>query len=742
MTKLNKYLMFFAVALLVACESDPPSTLQDSLNGNTVDTSSIGATLAINASSQAVGNGTTLHLYDPAAGVLPSATDIMFKDSLDGTINIPIAPGDPQAALKTVLNAMDGFSTGTPISTRFSAAIDPATITASAVRMFEVKLSGFGRAVVKMESELEFGLGKDFVAALSGIDTTNQTLAVVPLKPLKPDTAYYIVITNSLKDMAGDSVKSSSTYTLAKGSTPYVDSAGVSQLPGVSDEDAATLESLRQLVSASEFTVDFALEDLASINIVASWSFTTQSVGRTLATVRSLVGTPATSVSASAAVVGGAGAGKSPLGAANMFEGTISVPYYLTAPSASDSLAIQDEKINDSPWQAANAVGGENNLTRLNPLPAATNTALEIPLLITTPVDIGTFPAPWKTVIFLHGITRNRTDMLAVADSLALAGFATVAIDIPLHGVAPGTPFYQVGKERTFDVDLVTEGGAFAIPGSDGTVDSSGAHWINLANLLMTRDNMRQPVADLFALTAAIPTIDVDGGGADLDGSNIYFVGHSLGAILGTTFLALEPNVKDAVLAFGGASFVKIGDGSAGFGPPIVAGLAAATAGAVDKNAVGAARIAYESFLAVAQTAIDTADPVNHASGAVNGRGMLFFEIVGNGTPGTADLVVPNTVPDNLAATSTPATVPAPLAGTEPLLTLMGLTPVNTTQAGSNLKLSVKFTEGSHSSLLDPAPTVNPSAAVTTEIQTQMAAFLAQDGDALPVANASVIKAP
>ena len=40
-----------------------------------------------------------------------------------------------------------------------------------------------------------------------------------------------------------------------------------------------TLESLRQLVSASEFTVDFALEDLAAINIVASWSFTTQSVG-------------------------------------------------------------------------------------------------------------------------------------------------------------------------------------------------------------------------------------------------------------------------------------------------------------------------------------------------------------------------------------------------------------------------------------------------------------------------------
>jgi hypothetical protein len=121
---------------------------------------------------------------------------------------------------------------------------------------------------------------------------------------------------------------------------------------------------------------------------------------------------------------------------------------------------------------------------------------------------------------------------------------------------------------------------------------------------------------------------------------------------------------------------------------------------------------------------------------------MLFFEIVGDGTPGTSDLVVPNTVPDALAAISTPETVSAPLAGTEPLLTLMGLTQVNSTQAGTDLKLSVKFTEGSHSSLLDPAPDVNPSAAVTAEIQAQMASFLAQDGNALSVSNSGIIQAP
>jgi pimeloyl-ACP methyl ester carboxylesterase len=727
--------IIFGVMFLFGCESEPSKDLQDSLGNNSVDQASIQQTLAINATSNAVGDGTTQHLYDPGAGVLPSAIDILFKDSKDGTLNIPIAQGDPQAALKTVLSAMDGFSTGVPVTTRFSAAIDPATITSTAVRMFEVGLSGFGKAVVSIKDELTFG--DDFAVSLSSVDPTNSTLAIVPYKrPLKADTSYYVVITNSLKDMSGNSVKPSSVYSLAKNAnTTYVDSSGVSLLPGVSNADAATLETLRQLISASEFTVDYALEDLSSINIVASWSFTTQSVGKTLTTVRSLVGTPATNISASTAVVSANGPGKSLLGAANMFEGTLTVPYYLTAPSVEDPTAILTK-----PWSAANEVGDENNLTRLNTLPAATNSALEIPVLMTAPVDTETFPAPWKTVIFQHGITSNRTVMLAVADTLAQAGFATVAIDMPLHGVDSNSPLYQAGKERTFDVDYVTQDGSGNITAQvpDSVVDSSGRHFINLSNLLVTRDNVRQAVADLFALTAAIPAIDVDGGGPDLDGDNIFFVGHSLGAMVGTTFLALEPKVKDAVLAFGGASYAKILDGSAAFSPSIVAGLAAGTGGTVDKNATGAARAAYESFMGVAQIAVDTADPVNFSTAAVANRGLLFFEIAGDGTPGTSDLVVPNTVPDALAAISTPATVPAPLAGTEPQLSIMELQQVNSSQSGTDLKLSVKFTSGDHGSILDPSA----DAAVTTEIQKEMASFLATAGNVLTVTDTSVIQTP
>ena len=93
-------------------------------------------------------------------------------------------------------------------------------------------------------------------------------------------------------------------------------------------------------------------------------------------------------------------------------------------------------------------------------------------------------------------------------------------------------------------------------------------------------------------------------------------------------------------------------------------------------------------------------------------------------------------VPD---ANDTTGTVPAPLAGTEPQLALMGLTHVNTDQSSTGkLKVVTKYISGSHSSLLDPTP----DAAVTTEMQTQAAGFLANQGTFLKVTDNTVLQAP
>ncbi len=724
-----KLLMAVVTALIISgCGSDAKTNLEDSI---------------VDVTPTEVGAATPYAKFDPSNSVVPFPVDLLFSGSTDGTLNIPVADSSDMSNPKVAMNALDGFSTSAPISTGFSTAIKGSSIGADSVKLYKVTLSSTpGGAPVAVNNQLTYGV--DYVAAISSVDSSQSTLAILPLRPLDAKSSYSVVITDSLLASDGKSFGPSITYRLFKSlSSPLACSYPIApdysncQIPGalisklsditdvsVFNATVASLEGLRQLITVSEATISASDSTITADDIILSWSFTTQSVGDVLTVVKGLVGTPTTSLSASSVDLGlGAGAGLSYAGKAKIYEGTIDVPYYLTAPSVTNPVANLT-----IPWQAATTVQGENNLTALNPLPAATNSALSIPLLVSTPTN-PVFAKPWKTVIFQHGITSDRTAMLAAADALATAGFAVVAIDLPLHGVGSSSPFYQSGQERTFDVDFVTEdaNGSITAEQPDGVVDSSGRHFVNLKYLLVTRDNQRQSVADLFALAAAIPSIDVDGGGADLDGSNIYFVGHSLGAMVGTVFTALDSSVKDAVFAFGGGSLPKILDGSATFSPSIVSGLAS--------NGVNKGTSDYESFLGAAQTVVDSGDPVNYTEGATSGRGVLFFEIVG-GSTSPSDLVVPNTVPD---ANDSGSTVPAPLAGTEPMLSLMGLTQVNSSQSSaSDLLLSVKFTAGNHRSILDP--TAAP--AVTTEMQTEMASFLASGGIALSITDASDIDTP
>ena len=709
MTKTKLLALALSATLLAACESDPSDDLQDSIVEST-ETSD----------------------FDLANSVIPFPNDLLFAGSLDGTVNIPGTLTPPQIAI----NALDGFSTVAPMTTGFTGEIDSDSMSRKSIKLYEVTLSptaaprNQGGAAVAINNELVYGV--DYVGSVSSVDSSGETLAIVPLKPLNPSSAYYVVITNRLKSDDGNNMGVSSSYALTKVTTPIV-VGGVSQIPTLTDAEATALEPVRQLISTSEATLGAFDSDLDTGDIILSWLFSTQAVGDVLTVVQALTGTPTTTLTAFPADIFGTGAGKSPLGAANIHTGTIDFPYYLTAPSGGDPTANLTK-----PWQALNAFGGENNLTGANPLPVATDASLTIPVMVTTPVDVGTFPAPWKTVIYQHGITTERSTMLAVSDAMAAAGFAVVAIDLPLHGVGSTSPFYSVGNERTFDVDFVTQDASGGITAAtpDGTVDSSGRHFVNLTNLLVQRDNLRQAVADLFALKAAIPGITV-GGGLNLNNLEVYFLGHSMGAIVGTTFTALDGGIKDAVFAFGGGSLPKMLDGSSSLSPPFVAGLAAS---GVDKGTAD-----YEAFLGAAQTVVDAGDPVNYATTlATKTQGILYFEIQGsNASP--SDLVVPNTVPDGNDSSNT---VPAPLAGTEPMLSLLGLTQVNSDQGPgvAQLKHSVKFAVGNHGSLLsadaDASNSAATNAAVRAEIQKLAATFFGADGGFVDVTDATLINAP
>ena len=704
MTKTKLLVLALSASFLAACESDPSDDLQDSIN-----------------------ESTSISNFDPANSVIPFPNDLLFKDMVDGTINIPVADAADFSDPSVAINGLDGFSTVAPITAGFTGRIDEDSLSVDSVKLYEVALSTGaipGGAAVAVISTLTYG--QHYVAAVSSTDST--MLAILPLMPLKPRTSYYVAITNDLESSDGNQMGVSGAYAYAKLTAP-LEVGGVSQIAALTDAEAVALEPLRQLVSASEGFVSAADPDLDSADIIMGWSFTTQSTDAVLAQVL-------TDIRGGAVPVAGiVDSGQdSALGAADIWVGTLAVPYYLTAAAnANDPTPL------GSFWKGA---GGSNLTTidltavggpgpRISPVSTSTQT---IPLMVSVPKSAK--PANgYPVVIFQHGITRNRTDMLAVADAFGGAGVAIVAIDMPMHGLL-GTEdivgAFKTAAERTFDLDLVNNTSGAA--GPDGEIDTSGKHYVNLANLLNTRDNLRQSVSDLFALAFSIDTLSVGGGATDFDQTRIYFLGHSLGAIVGTTFAALDSNVRDAAFAFGGGSLPKILDGSASFAPTIVAGLA--------DNGVVKGTSDYESFLGAAQTVVDSGDPVNYATTlAVKAQGILYFEIQGsNASP--SDLVVPNTVPDTNDAGNT---VAAPLAGTEPMLKLLGLTQVNSDQAGADLKHSIKFGVGNHSSLLsadaDGVNSAATNALVRVEIQTLAATFLASDGAVVDVTEPTLLNA-
>ena len=168
--------------------------------------------------------------------------------------------------------------------------------------------------------------------------------------------------------------------------------------------------------------------------------------------------------------------------------------------------------------------------------------------------------AGYPVVITGHGFTDNRfVGPSALAGSLAGQGFAVVAINAVGHGYGPDTKLVLLDKSgNTTEVD----GGGRGIDfNGDGTIEAQeGCLVLTTEATAGLGDCLRQTVVDLMQLVRAIRAgVDLDGDGqTDLDPDRIYYAGISLGAIYGTMFSAVEPDVRAAVLNVGGGSVVDI----------------------------------------------------------------------------------------------------------------------------------------------------------------------------------------
>lgn len=763
-------------------------------------------------------------VFDPANGVLSVPNDLLFSGTTDGTLNLPVDDATDYADPTVAMSALDGWSTTNP----FSLAIDfPAgseleassVASGASVKIYETLMGGdtgceevpLG-AACSVVSELTFGI--DFIA-----QAVDNNIAVIPLKPFKAKTSYILALTNNLTDTNGKSVAASTTYESVRQSISTNPLATEAQL------------GLQAVINSYESAIVSAGADHDSL--IYTMALTTQSTTDVLSTVKGLLAAPLAqggmppviavepalyTISQVLFPEGAPSASIDALYSTGKYHtGSITLPYYLGVPSMANPKApVNDwwKSLCDSGAILAGyvAAGGtlpegplstsdgvcmsvglrdvssvvvldvDRHLTKYSPIVAARGDS-DMPWIsnpgkldvqMTTPVISATtdavrasFGLPalatmpeggWPVVILQHGITSKKEHMLAVTGILSAFGFATVAIDHPLHG------------SRGFDLN------------ADGTDDInastvSATHYMNLASLLTTRDNLRQSTADILGLRLGLNALVIgDGSGDAINSMNVHFLGHSLGAIAGINFLSLTnttlgnetldamfavktnslaspgimianflmesgafSNVIKASLTYSASADFQayVGQVHSGESEPTTEELVTYYLGFYDlltESQAEELEATFSSFTFAAQTIIDAGDPANYAAAmAASSTPTHLIEIVGDGGDNLSDQVIPNSVSTT------------PFGGTEGAISLLGLPSISSSTQGESVSGAVRFLFGHHSSILRPnaqedaLPTENESA-VSTEIQGEMAGFFLSNGQSIMVTNEAVVQ--
>ena len=193
--------------------------------------------------------------------------------------------------------------------------------------------------------------------------------------------------------------------------------------------------------------------------------------------------------------------------------------------------------------------------------------------------------------------------------------------------------------------------------------------------------------------------------------------------------------MQNAVVIVLGGGIVGTLIGSPAFGALILGGLAQA--------GVLPGTPAFGQFAVAAQTVIDSGDPINYAWATAN-KNILAQEVVGGGAPVAGDISPSHCascydangkwLPDQVIPN---AVAGFPLSGGNPIIAALGLSTITgTTQSATGIRGVVRFTNGTHGSLLDPS--TSPQA--TVEMQTEAVSFLATGGAAVQVVNTNVIR--
>lgn len=697
----------------------------------------------------------------------------------DGTLNLPTDGDNSPSNPRVAMNQLDGWSTTMPLYLDFTGGnLDTGPVT-TGIYLVELTDSMTGSPQPKANV--------DFVAFS---DAATSKIAIYPTKPLNPASNYILAITSEVKDAQGEPIGTSSSYATLKSKQRIYSQGQLAQLQKITHGTEAL----------------FSATGVDAEQIVYSTWFSTQSVGDTLSAVAAATafgvgqGKPlavwqqtinnqknafqmtfeepkpfAEALNADKAFEQYIKAPKNLLIAAyeqsvtdtgqsvNVTHGAVTLPYYLETganwntqafSAASPSLAKISAALKDpvekahiaaqlsgadivftqlatNPAEQMKLVGleltktdgsrldSERLITRYSPLPSI-KSLQTVPFLLFTP-QTGTVK---DVVIYQHGITSAKENAYAFTFRLAQAGLAVIAIDMPLHG------------ERSLD--------------EQRSANTNVLAYLNLTNLPVARDNVRQSILDVLALRAALTLSQstfTDSPLKDVNveaGSQIKLLGHSLGGIVGLSALAAsEKSEADALYGFSAAAIHNSGGriaplllGSKHFAPQIKHNLALTSAqyqafvneycnkdgsacynDFMDENKGYSTPIQraqlnalFAQFSFAAQSVLDSIDPIaNLASGITT---PLLLTQVHN------DDTVPNVTKEAGIL---------PFAGTEPVASLLGLEWINKNSSSvtKNEKVFIQYNAtAKHSTFIAPQNDDGSDALHHGQMQKQTIDFL------------------
>lgn len=786
------------------------------------DSSSSGASTAIQYEQyiqDSLAQATSIKFQLTGAEVAVPLPSFALMDTTDGTLGLPTSGDDSLTNPIAAMNTMDGWSTSMPIIMDFEGA--GLADGAATGGVYLLKLSGSLTSETTPSVTKVLTLGNDFEVESS---SATDTFTIEFKDSLDASSEYVLALSNELTDVNGDPVGMSASYAALKSSAVIYTEGSLAQAQQVT-------QGVEKIFAGA--TAAGAI-NLDTENIIYSTWFTTESVGDTLFATKGATATGLAATNLNGVWKGSANPNSVDLTAAytmqfgstelfttalandtdfdkyvaggdattiatlkgainelyggtdnvDVTQGFVQLPYYLETntsewnsqpfESGMPSLAKVSNALSDASEQANMAaqlvaagidtsvlatdqteqlklvglnltladgspLDSERVITKYSPVPQVKSLE-SVEFLLFTPNGAD----PTDVVIYQHGITSAKENAYAFAYNLARAGVAVIAIDLPIHGTR------SLDDTRSANADVLA--------------------YLNLANLPVARDNVRQSALDVMGLRASL-TASLQAGllaSSPLKafgGSQVKFLGHSLGGIVGTTAVAssnrtLGSATADALYNFSAAAIENSGGqisnlllGSPFFGPQVKHNVAlgasteyasfasANCTGLTDQvcyntfesNATAAQKAtmtaAFQQFAYAAQTVLDTVDPFTNADYllAASTQMPIYMGQVQD------DQTVPNTVVD------------APFAGTTPLATKLSLEVVdgnNTTPNGT--KDFVKFSDvASHSTFVAPQDDTTPMPLDLNHhisMQTQATDFLVDNALSAGSVNGAVLE--